>query len=135
MKYPVSPSEMIEGMVYFVRLCDKIRLYEAGQLPQDYHANLGLGMDLWTCQLLEVEYEQLAAEVRSGKSDEEVLQWAYSAGKKPESLQLEWWNSYMRNRGLRDNLSERLKSRIEEDGMQDRHILTFFDYIDADEGR
>ena len=73
MKYPTSPKESLRGVLYFPRLCNKIRLYRDGELGEDYHPNLGGGMDLWTCQLLEVEYEALAEQVRQGLSDEEAL--------------------------------------------------------------
>ena len=135
MKYPLSPKVETEGLVYFARLCDKVRLHEAGELPESYHANLGRAMDLWTCQLLGVEYDELAEQVKKGASDADALQWAFEKGQKPSEVQVEWWNSYMRNRGLRDNLAERLAARIEEDGLHDKEILSFFDYIDVDEGR
>ena len=42
----------------------------------------------------------------------------------------------MRTRGFRDNLAERLKARKAESGFENREdIVTFMDYIDADEGR
>ena len=47
-----------------------------------------------------------------------------------------WWNAYMRTRGFRDDLSERLATRIQESGFGEKDgILSFMDYIDADEGR
>ena len=42
----------------------------------------------------------------------------------------------MSTRGFRDDLAERLAQRKEESGFGHRDdILTFMDYIDADEGR
>jgi len=135
MKYPISPYQQLEGIVYFSRLCDKVRLHQSGELQECYHANLGRAMDLWACQLLNVEYTELAEKVKSGASDEEALAWAFENGSKPSELQIEWGNSYMRNTGIRDHLTEKLAIRIEEGGFQDRGILSFFDYIDVDEGR
>jgi len=40
-----SPSEKIGGLFYFGRMLDKIRLHAKGELPSDYHANLGVGFD------------------------------------------------------------------------------------------
>lgn len=134
-RYPCSPQAEIEGLIYFPRLCDKVRLHQSGELDEDYHANLGGGMDLWICQFLGVDYEPLAELVRSGASDEEALDWARKNGTKRPDHELAWWTSYMKNRGFRDDLSERLASRIEESGFGGRQdICTFMDYIDADEG-
>ena len=135
MSYPISPSEEIDGMLYFPRLCNKIRLHQAGDLHEDFHENLGKGMDLWTCQFLEIDYSGLDKIVRDGGSDDLALAWARENGKKPTDLELSWWNSYMRNRGFRDDLSAKLQFRIKEGGFEDLGIQTFFDYLDADVGR
>lgn len=133
---PASPRDEIEGMVYFVRLCDKIRLFAAGSLDADFHSNLGKGMDHWTCQLLHVDYDALKEFVLSGVSDQEALEWCWQNGRHPSPYELDWWNSYMRNRGFRDDLSEKLKFRKQESKWHDREeIKTFFDYLDADDGR
>ena len=40
-KYPKSPNEKTQnGMVYFPRMLDKIRLHASGELHEDYHKNL-----------------------------------------------------------------------------------------------
>jgi hypothetical protein len=36
-----SPKELTKGMMYFPRMLDKIRLYARGELPHNYHTNLG----------------------------------------------------------------------------------------------
>ena len=36
-----SPREEVDGLVYFGRMVDKIRLEQAGKLPPDYQENLG----------------------------------------------------------------------------------------------
>ena len=136
MTFPCSPRLEINGLIYLPRLCDKIRLHMKGELAEDYHANLGGGMDLWTCQFLGVDYEALADQVRKGASDEEVHTWAMENGIERSPFEGQWWHSYMVNRGFRDDLAERLASRKQESGMSDREdIQSFMDYIDADEGR
>jgi hypothetical protein len=133
---PRSPRDEIDGLVYFPRLCDKVRLHAAGTLAPDYHDNLGSGMDLWTCQFLGVDYAALAAEIRAGKSDAEALAWARENGSVRTAPELAWWTAYMKTRGFRDDLAVRLAQRKAESGLQDRDdILCFMDYIDADEGR
>jgi hypothetical protein len=133
---PRSPRDEIDGVIYFPRLCDKVRLHAAGTLHPQYHDNLGSGMDLWTCQFLGVEYPALAEQIRSGKSDSEALEWAQENGVSRSTAEFAWWTSFMRTRGFRDDLAEKLVLRKAESGLEDRHdILTFMDYIDADDRR
>jgi gluconokinase len=136
-RYPCSPAEEIDGLVYFPRLCEKVRLMDAGKLHPDLHANLGKAMDLWTCQFLGVDYAELVEQIREGLSDAEAFTWTREHGTARNASEVTWWNSYMRNVGFRDDLSQRLSERIEESGLAARadEILTMFDYIDADEGR
>jgi hypothetical protein len=133
---PRSPADEIDGIVYFPRLCDKVRLHAAGTLAPDYHANLGAGMDLWTCQFLGVDYAALADFIRGGGSDAEALAWAREHGTPRNAAERAWWSAFMKTRGFRDDLAERLAQRKAESGFQHRtDIVTFMDYIDADEGR
>ena len=133
---PTSPRDEVAGLVYFGRLCSKIRLYESGELHPDFHPNMGKGMDLWTCQFLHVDYDALKKVVVSGVSDPEAMDWCLNQGVQPNEHEINWWNSYMRNRGFRDDLTEKLLFRKEEAGWQDRdEIQSFFDYLDADDGR
>ena len=135
-QYPPSPKLEVEGLPYFPRMCEKIRMFAAGTLHPDLHANLGIAMDLWTCQFLGVEYEALKAVVLDGKSDAEVLAWAGANGVTRPDYERDWWVAFMRSVGFRDRLAGRLKERLEESGLADRtDIETMFDYIDADEGR
>lgn len=134
---PRSPRDEIDGMVYFPRLFEKIRLHAAGKLHSDYHANLGRGMDLWTCQLLGVRYEDIVDFILSTDPTDEVAYEEFIGRNSSLTDELrDWWNSYMRNRGFRDDFSELLEQRKKDAGFQERdNILTFFDFIDADEGR
>ncbi|GAA5496827.1 protein of unknown function [Rubritalea squalenifaciens DSM 18772] len=134
--FPRSPKDEIDGIPYFPRMVDKIRKFAAGELHEDYHKNLGKALDLWTCQLLKIEYSELVDFVQGGATDEEALAWSFEKGGKPEATVKEWWCSYARNRGFRDDLSEKLELRKAEAGMADRHdICSFFDFMDAEEGR
>lgn len=133
---PASPRDEVSGYVYFARLCSKVRLRAAGKLDPDFYPNMGKAMDLWTCQFLHVNYEDLSQVILGGASDQEALEWCWENGTKPSQHELEWWNSYMRNRGIRDDMTEKLVFRKAEAGWEDRdEILSFFDYLDADDGR
>ena len=134
--FPRSPLDVVGGMPYFARMCDKIRLQAKGELHADYISNLGGGFDKWTCEYLRVDYKDLVGKVLNGMDDEEVLKWAVSLGGERTTAERDWWLSYMRNRGYKDDLSERLALRKQELGIADRDdIVTFFGFIDADEGR
>jgi hypothetical protein len=131
-----SPYEQVGGLYHFGRMLDKIRLHAAGRLPADYHPNLGVGFDGRCCSFLGVKYEDVVARVKLGGSDEEVLQWCFQNGRKPTEDEIEVWNAFMSKRGWRDGASARLAQRKKEDGLENRaDVQTFFDLIDADEGR
>jgi len=136
MKVPKSPYASIEGLVYFPRMLDKIRLHEAGELREDLHANLGKGFDERCCNFLQVKYADLVERVREGLDDAAVLAWCFAQGFRPSEEQIEVWSSFMSKRGWNDEVADKLAERIAESGFQDRDdIIVMFDYLDADEGR
>ncbi len=133
---PRSARDELEGIVYLPRLLDKARLHHGGKLHPDYHANLGIGMDLWTCQFLGVDYTDLAAQVIAGATDEDALAWAQENGTTRPDFEKSWFCAYVKTRGFRDDMSARLAERKKDDPRTDRDdILCFMDYIEVDEGR
>ena len=54
-----SPSEKVGGLFYFGRMLDKIRWHARGELPSDYHENLGKGFDEKCVTFLRIDYDQL----------------------------------------------------------------------------
>ena len=131
-----SPSEKVGGLFYFGRMLDKIRLHATGDLPADYHENLGKGFDEKCVTFLQIDYGQLASQVKHGGRDEEILQWCFDIGRRPSEDDIYVWNEFMRKRGWNDEVSGTLKRRKQEAGMSDRSdIETAFQFIDADEGR
>jgi hypothetical protein len=136
MKIPKSPYASIEGIVYFPRMLEKIRLHAAGELREDLRANLGISFDKRCCEFLQVAYDDIAAQVKAGKTDEEVLEWCFENGARPTPEQVEVWSEFMRKRGWNDEVAAKLAERKAESGFTDRDdIVVMFDYIDADEGR
>lgn len=136
MKVPVSPYLKIEGIVYLMRMFDKVRLHAAGHLREDLQSNLGIAMDAWSCEFLGVTYENVVGQVNAGLTDEEVVAWCFENGKKPSPQEIKVWNGYMARVGWRDHLTEKLTQRKTESGFAEREdIQSMFDYIDADEGR
>src|SRR4029453_16991423 len=82
-----SPSDQVNGLVYFGRMLDKIRLQHAGKLPEDWEAARGTKMktsfDARCCRFLHIEYAALEAETLKGGGDEELLAWAHTHGRRP----------------------------------------------------
>ncbi len=122
-------------LVFFGRMLDKIRLDAAGQLPADYHGNLGVGFDGRTCAFLGVEYAALKTHVLVGGTDEELLAWCHAQGGTRTDDQCNIWNRFMMKTGWRDDRSALLQQRVVEYGLVGRPIETFFDLNEFDEGR
>ncbi len=131
-----SPRDKVGTLVYFGRMLDKIRLHAAEKLPADYVANLGEGFDKACVQLFGIAYDALVGRVKDGGTDEEILAWCHATGRKLTDQDQFIWNEFMRKRGWNDSASQRLVERKAESGFTARDdIQTFFDYMDADEGR
>jgi len=131
-----SPAAKLGGIVYFGRMIDKIRAHAAGRLPGDYQPNLGKGFDARCCRFLRMDYNILVQRVLQGGNDEEILQWCFANGRKPDAEDIFVWNEFMRKVGWNDDTSETLMRRKKEAGMAGRsEIRTMFEFIDVDEGR
>lgn len=134
-----SPSHTVSGLVYFGRMLDKIRLAAAGTLPAEWCARRGMdpgSFDSRCCRFLNLDYAALEAETLSGgKTDEELLEWAYTHGRRPSEEEIEIWNAFMMKRGWRDAGTQRLNDRLAEIGLPAGAVQTMFEFIDVDEGR
>jgi len=135
-----SPFDQIKGVVYFGRMLDKIRLYASGKLPEGWHAARGQQMknsfDDRCCKFLHIDYAAIEAEtLKGGKSDEELLNWAFQKGRQPSDEEIEIWNGFMMKRGWRDAGTQRLNERLAEIGLPPGTVQTMFEFIDLDEGR
>ena len=141
MAFPIrSPREKVGGIFVFGRILDKIRLQARdGKLPDGYHLGVIAGkrtFDDRVCCLLGVDFEGLTARTSAGGSDEEILEWCFENGHRPTAEQIEIWNGFMSKRGWRDEASAGLAAQKQQAGFADRDdIQTFFDLMDAEEGR
>ncbi len=133
---PCSPSNLTDGLVYFARMLDKIRLHQRGELDAGYHENLGRGFDARCCEFLGVAYEEVVARVGEGLDDLGVMDWCRTHGRPVDPALKHMFNEFLRKWGLRDEASGRLQTRLAEIGQDGRtDIHTFFEFIDLDEGR
>lgn len=135
-----SPFEQVGGLVYFGRMLDKIRLAAAGKLPEGWEAGRGQKMknsfDDRCCKFLRIDYAALEAETLKGdKSDEDLLEWAFTHGRRPDEQEIEVWTAFMTKRGWRDAGTQRLNERLAEIGLPPGTVETMFEFIELDEGR
>jgi hypothetical protein len=129
--------EKTRGMFYFARMCSKIRLHAQGKLPKDYCEFLGKGFDGRTVRFLQIQYEDVQAQVLAGKTDREVLEWCFANGRQLTDEEILIFNSFMSKRGWRDDETDRfIPDSIRQLGLiDDGTIRTDFDLIEKDEGR
>ncbi|HEX3728607.1 MAG TPA: DUF5069 domain-containing protein [Opitutaceae bacterium] len=132
-----SPYDTVGGIVHFGRMLDKIRLHRQGKLPPAWVELKGdpKGFDGQCCRFLRIDHAQLEAETLRGRTDGEMLAWAFGHGRKPDDYEIETWNGFLSRRCWRDAHTDRLHFRLKESGFPVGAALTMFDYIDLDEGR
>lgn len=135
-----GPAEQVQGLVYFGRMLDKIRLAAAGKLPAGWQPSRGTAakgsFDSRCCAFLHLDYAAIEAEtLKADKSDEELLAWAYAHGHRPSETEIEVWNAFMGKLGWRDAVTPRVHIRLGEIGLPPGTVETMFEFIDIDEGR
>ena len=133
-----SPRERVGGLAHFARLLDKIRLHQLGQLPDEYRPNFGLsvGLDGHLCGFLGVGFDALCERVREGGTDDEIAEWCFERGLRPNKVQKRVWNEFARKLGWNDHATAFIAKVRAEDGITARpDLVTSFDTIDLREGR
>lgn len=135
-----SPSDQVNGLVYFGRMLDKMRLASAGTLPEGWQPMRGTTLkntfDDRCCKFLRIDYAALETETLKGdKTDAALLDWAFQNGRRPDEQEIEVWNAFMSKRGWRDAGTQRLNERLAELGLPPGTVQTMFEFIDLDEGR
>ena len=133
-----SPREKVGGLFVFGRILDKIRYYaKVGHLPEGYHLGIIPGthtFDHRVCSFLGVSYEDLAHRTLEGGTDEEVLEWCFQHGRRPDQEQIDIWNAFLSKRGWRDESSTKVAEQKNALGLSHREDLqTIFDLMDAEE--
>ena len=139
MQTPVSDYVETNGLVYFARMLDKIRLKAAGKLPPDYFVGLNPDptvFDARCIRFLGINYDELTTRTLEGGTNEEILEWCFQKGRRPSEEEIEIWNAFILKRGWRDAGSEELEAEKAKAGLGNRaDIQTWVDFHDAEEGR
>lgn len=131
-----SPCDKIGGLVYFGRMVDQIRADASGQLPPEYQANLGKGLDEHCVNFLGVSYDLVVQFVNEGLSDGAILQSCFVMGHRPSEAEIYMWNEFMLKRGWHDDAAHLLRQLKRQEGLIARsEIETIFQLIDVAEGR
>ena len=123
-----SPRSKLGGLHHLGRLFDKTRSDLAGTLPKEYRENLGffVGLDGFLCGFLGVKFEDVRQKVF-----EELVEWCFANGLRPNPMQRRNWNGFSEKFGWRDMATSAIDIFKEEDGLEKREdILTAFDLID-----
>ena len=93
------------------------------------------GLDGQMCGFLGVEFKDLETRIAQGGTDDEIAEWIFSRGLRPNRQQAVVWNEYIRKLGWRDRGAGVLEKVKAESGFADRtDIVTIFDGIAFREG-
>ena len=136
---PCSDYCETKGLIYFARMLDKIRLNAGGRLAPGYF--LGVAddptfFDARCTRFLGINYDELVERTLQGGSDEEILEWCFSRGRKPSEEEIAIWNAFLAKRGWRDEASADLQAAKKRSGLGDRDdIQTWVDLHDVEEER
>jgi hypothetical protein len=130
-----SPYAPVDRLVYVGRMFDKIRLHARGELPADFHAALGQGLDLRASTFLQVDYAWVRQRVLAGGTDEAILADLFARGGPRSDHDCVVWSRFLSKLGWRDDRSAFLQKRVVENGLTGQGIETFFDLIELDEDR
>ena len=130
-------DKTLGGLHHLGRMIDKIRLKHAGKLPEEYHRNYGLsiGLDGQLCGFLNVKHEDVEARVLQGGTDEEIVEWIFTQGLRPNRGQAHVWNEHSRKIGWNDRVASYLQKIKAEMGCADVPNYTSFDLIEINEER
>jgi len=138
MQTPCTDYRKTKGLIYFARMLDKIRLNARGQLAPDYFVGVEdpTFFDARCTRFLGVNYDDLVKRTLQGGSDEEILEWCFTRGRKPGEEEILMWNAFITKRGWRDEASAELAEAKRREGFENRDdIQTWIDLHDAEEGR
>ena len=133
-----SPYDKTAGGLHHLgRMLDKIRLWQAGLLPEDFHRNYGLsvGLDGQLCGFLAVKFEDVETRVREGGTDAELAEWIFARGLRPTRMQAHVWNECSRKLGWNDRVTAYLQNLKRETAFATHPACTSFDFIELTEGR
>jgi hypothetical protein len=139
--YPRSPKALLGGIAHLGRFIDKIRLRHAGKI-QDYNY-ITVGFDKYLIEFLGIDAKAFEQRVLAGGTDEELLEWVRTHGRKPSEQEIAQWSKNLLSSGPKDDAArQRFQGRLQEIAMKRSvavsslpPVSTWADVIELDEGR
>jgi len=129
---PRSPRVRLGGCVALPRALDKGRATIAGK-NGEYHYNCPMDQRLF--QFLGIGADALKKELKSGKSDSEILSWVHSRSKtRPGPAEIAAWSALAEQRVPADPDSRKYFNDLHSGAAPNREdIATWFDLLDVDD--
>ena len=130
--YPRSPRAKLAGLVMLARTADKARANNGGT-PGVYH--FGCGMDRHVLGFLGTEPEAFAKTVAQLSTDDRIATWALERLKGKSAADVDRFNAEFAQDAPAPGSDGELFFRGERERLGRADIATWFDLLDADEGR
>jgi hypothetical protein len=140
-QYPRSPKVLLGGIAHLGRFIDKIRLRHAGKI-QDYNY-ITVGFDKYLIDFLGIDVKAFEQQVLAGGSDEALLAWVKTNGRKHSEQDIAQWSHGILSGGPKDEAAkQRFDGRVQaiasKRGVPVASLppaSTWVDVIELDEGR
>ena len=139
--YPRSPKVLLGGIAHLGRFIDKVRLRHAGTI-QDYNY-ITVGFDKYLIDFLQIDPKAFEQQVLAGGSDESLLAWVKTHGRKHSEQEIAEWSKGILTGGPKDDAArQRYQGRLQDIATK-RGVpvtalppaTTWVDAIELDEGR
>ncbi len=87
------PTQKLGGVYHLARIIDKVRLNNAGDLPEDYQSSFcnPVALDGLFLKAFAFETQDLVQTITDSKSDDEIVAWFQA---KTNQLQCDKWNAF-----------------------------------------
>jgi hypothetical protein len=139
--YPRSPKALLGGIAHLGRFIDKIRLRHAGEIL-DYNY-ITVGFDKYLVDFLGIDAKAFEQQVLAGGTDEELLTWVKTNGRKPLDQEVAQWSQGLLASGPKDDAArQRFQGRLQEVARKRGvavsslpSVATWADVIELDEER
>ena len=139
--YPRSPKALIGGIAHLGRFIDKVRLRHAGKI-QDYNY-ITVGFDKYLIDFLQIDAKAFEQQVLAGESDEKLVSWVKTHGRKHSEEEIAQWSKGLLAGGPKDDAAkQRFQGRVQDIATKRGvpltslpPVTTWADVIELDEER
>ncbi len=139
--YPRSPKVLLGGIAHLGRFIDKVKLRNAGKI-QDYNY-ITVGFDKYLIDFLQIDAKAFEQQVLAGESDENLLNWVKTHGRKHSEEEIAQWSTGLLAGGPKDDAAkQRFQGRVQDIATKRGvplaslpPVTTWADVIELDEER